>query len=310
MENYYNVLGLSENATQDEIKKTYRKLAMEHHPDKGGDEEKFKKISEAYDIIGDENKRKQYDNNRNNPFANMGGGGYNPFEDFINKFNQNQNRQSVPDKVIDVEVGVLESYSSLEKEITYTKKVSCDPCKGTGGERNICKTCNGHGFLEGRIGNGFFTQVIRQTCNTCNGGGFSFKNKCNKCNGSGTQSKNEKIRIKIPYGVGDGQFLRMRGKGDYYNGVVGDIILRIFIKPEKNFDKINNDLVYNAFFNLEDLSKDTCEIPHPNGVLSVKLPNEFDTTKPLRIKSKGFKDLNYGLVGDLIINLNVKFNRT
>jgi len=100
MEDFYQILGVNQNATQDEIKKTYRKLAVEHHPDKGGDENKFKKISEAYDTIGDENKRSQYDNQKRNPFANMGGGGgFNPFEDMFNQMHT-QRRRAVPDKVI------------------------------------------------------------------------------------------------------------------------------------------------------------------------------------------------------------------
>jgi len=310
MENYYEVLGVNENVSNDELKKVYRKLAMEHHPDKGGDEERFKKISEAYDILGDDNKRAQYDNQRKNPFAHMGGG-HNPFEDFFNRFgNRNQQRQAAPDKVIDVELTVLDSFNSVEKEIEYERKDNCNSCNGTGGEKIICNTCNGYGFLEGRIGNGFFTQVVRQTCSKCNGVGSSFKSKCNKCNTSGTQPKREKIRIKIPHSVSDGQFLRMKNKGDYYSGVFGDLIIRVFLKPINNFDKVNNDLVYNAFFNLQDLNKETYDVPYPEGTIQVKLPKEFDTTKPLRIKSKGFRDDINGVKGDLIINLNVKFTRT
>lgn len=310
MENYYETLGVNENISSDELKKVYRKLAMEHHPDKGGDEEKFKKISEAYDILGDESKRAQYDNHRKNPFANMGRGQH-PFDDFFSRFtNQNQQRQSTPDKVIDVELSVLDSFNSVEKEIEYERKSDCDSCFGTGGEKSTCTTCNGYGFMEGRIGNGFFTQVVRQTCPKCSGHGSIFKSKCNKCNTTGTQPKKEKVRIKIPHGVGDGQFLRMKGKGDYHNGVFGDLIIRIFLKPINNFDKVGNELLYNAYFNLEDLNKETYDIPHPTGSLQIKLPKEFDTTKPLRIKSKGFQDSTNGVKGDLIINLHVKFVRT
>lgn len=310
MENYYEILGVNETVSNDELKKVYRKLAMEHHPDKGGDEERFKKISEAYDILGDENKRTQYDNQRKNPFANMGGKSH-PFDDFFRGFsNMNQNRQTVPDKVIDVELSVLDSFNSIEKEINYERKDNCQSCNGSGGDKSTCSTCNGYGFLEGRIGNGFFTQVVRQTCSKCSGIGFTFKSRCTKCNTLGTQPKKEKIRVKIPHGVGDGQFLKMKNKGDYHNGIFGDLIIRIFLKPINNFDKINNDLLYNAFFNLEDLKKDTYDIPHPSGTIQVKLPKEFDTTKPLRIKSKGFRDDVNGVKGDLIINLNVKFTKT
>jgi molecular chaperone DnaJ len=310
MENYYEILGVQENTPMEEIKKNYRKLAMEHHPDKGGDEEKFKKISEAYDVLSDDNKRAQYDNHRKNPFGNMGGG-FNPFEDLFNKFNnRNPTRQTVPDKIIDIEVGVLDSFNSAETEFVYERKQGCNSCNGSGGDKKKCTSCNGYGFKEGRIGNGFFTQVFRQTCESCAGFGFNFVSKCTKCNTSGTETKKEKVKIKLPHNVSDGQFLRMKGKGDYYSGIVGDLIIRVFVKPQNNFEKNNNDLIYNAYFNLDDLKQSHYEVPHPNGSLSVKLPSEFDTTKPLRIKSKGFKDDVNNVTGDLIINLHVKFIRT
>jgi molecular chaperone DnaJ len=310
MENYYEILGIKEDTTSDEIKKVYRKLAMEHHPDKGGDEEKFKKISEAYDILGDDNKRSNYDYQRKNPFNGMNGG-FNPFEDLFNRYNnRNQTKQTVPDKIVDFEIGVLDAYNMTEVEINYERKQGCESCKGNGGDKKTCDSCNGYGFKEGRIGNGFFTQVFRQHCEKCNGHGFSFVKKCNKCNTLGTQPKKEKVKIKLPHNINDGQFFKMKGKGDFNNGIVGDLILRVFMKPQNNFEKNGNDLIYNAYFNLEDLSKNNYEIPHPSGMLSVKLPNEFDTTKPLRIKSKGFRDDINNVFGDLIINLHVRFSRT
>ena len=139
MENLYEILGVTENATQDEIKKSYRKLALEHHPDKGGNEEKFKKISVAYDTLGDEQKRRNYDNLKNNPFANAGGG-FNPFEDFFggNPFFQ-QRKRSTPDKVVNINVGVIESYLSSDKTITYSRNVECSTCNGAGGTKKPVK---------------------------------------------------------------------------------------------------------------------------------------------------------------------------
>ena len=164
MEDFYQILGVNQNATQDEIKKAYRKLAVEHHPDKGGDENKFKKISEAYDTIGDENKRNQYNNQKRNPFANMGGGGFNPFEDMFNQMHS-QRKRAVPDKIVEVVVGAVESYKGSEKNITYNRSHNCGGCNGTGGERINCGTCGGNGFVTQQIGTGLFTQIIRQTCN-------------------------------------------------------------------------------------------------------------------------------------------------
>ena len=302
MENLYEILGVNENSTSEEIKKVYRKLAMEHHPDKGGDEEKFKKISEAYDTLGDENKRAQYDNQRKNPFGNFGS----VFDDFFNNGFHTQRKTSAPEKVINVEIGTIESFLGVEKVIDYDRKIKCDGCEGNGGERQKCHGCNGSGFSVITMGSGFFKQVLRQPCNVCRGVGEIYKKVCGTCNGSTTSVKRETIRIKIPHGIGEGQFLRLQGKGDYYNGQYGNLIIRVFVIPEKNFEKRENNLIYQAYLDLNDLSKDSIEIPHPSGKISIKIPNEFDSTKPLRVKSKGY---SVDGIGDLIINLNVKFKR-
>lgn len=303
MENYYETIGVSENATQEEIKKAYKKKAIQHHPDKGGDEEMFKKISVAFDTIGDENKRSQYDNQRRNPFANMGGGGFNPFEEMFNQ-SFNTQRRTVPDTIIDVQIGTLESFNSNDKTVTYTRKHKCNDCNGNGGERITCNICNGEGFTIQRMGTGIFVQVVRQVCNGCKGNGFHYKNTCRTCHGETTKNVIETLSIKIPHGIDNGQFLKLQEKGDFNGGMYGNLILKVNIQPESGFEKSGNDLVYNAYFNLEDLSKPSFTIPHPKGNISIKLPSDFDTSKPLRIKSKGFFDS-----GDLFIKLYVKFTR-
>jgi molecular chaperone DnaJ len=302
--NYYEILGVTENATQDEIKKSYRNLSKIHHPDKGGDENKFKEISEAYDTLGDENKRRQYDNQKNNPFGGFGGG--NPFEDFFNSGYQ-PIRRTAPDSVIDITVGTLESFNGSDKIITYSRKHGCNTCNGTGGDKKTCVKCNGGGYTTVTMGTGLFTQVFRQPCNDCRGKGQVFKTRCGVCNGSATMTEMETIKIKLPHGVDDGQFFKMQGKGDYNNGVYGNLVIRVKMVPEGNFEKSENDLVYNAFLTLEDLSKDNLEIPHPSGNILINLPEDFDTSKPLRVKSKGFKSNG---VGDLFVKLFVKFKRS
>ena len=300
-ETFYNVLGVNENATQDEIKKAYRKLAIEHHPDKGGSEEKFKKISEAYDTLGDENKRAEYDNRRNNPFANQGGNPFQDFQDFFGGFKTR--RRGAPDKVIEVEVSVLESYNSSDKNITYNRNHACNTCKGSGGQKITCNACGGAGYRQVTMGTGFLTQVFRQPCNSCSGEGEMFKSRCGTCSGSGLRSETETIRIQLPHGCDESQFFKMSGKGDFYNGIYGNLIIKIKIVPENNFEKNMDDLIYNAYLNFEDLQKETYQIPHPSGTLNVKIPIDFDSSKPLRVKSKGFKG------GDLFIKLFVKFKR-
>ena len=136
-ENYYDILGVTEDATQDDIKKAYRKLAKENHPDKGGDEELFKKISVAYDTIGDENKRVQYDTQRKNPFANMGGGHDPSFADLFNMAFGQRRQQRNHTTNINLEVTPVESYLGLNKEITYQRKGICEPCNGSGGVKEI-----------------------------------------------------------------------------------------------------------------------------------------------------------------------------
>lgn len=303
MENFYQILGVKETATQDEIKKVYRKLAVKHHPDKGGSEETFKKISEAYDTLSDQNKRNQYDNSRKNPFNGMGG---NPFEDIFGNF-YTQRKRAVPDKIIDIEIGTLESYNSSDKVITYQRKHACDSCNGNGGDKVQCGTCNGLGFSTVTMGTGLFTQTFRQPCNICRGSGEIFKTKCGMCHGEGTKSEIESIKIKLPHGVDDGQFFKMQGKGDYSNGMYGNLFIRVKMTPEKGFEKVSDDLIYNAFLSLDDLNNSDFNLPHPDGDLSIKLPEEFDTSKPLRVKSKGFKGQHGN--GDLFIKLFVKYKR-
>jgi molecular chaperone DnaJ len=307
-ENFYEILGVSENASQDEIKKAYRKKAIEHHPDKGGSEEYFKKITEAYENIGDENKRRDYDNRKNNPFHNNQGGGFgNPFEDFFNQHFGGQRRNVVPDKIVEVNIGVVESYKSVDKEITFSRKTSCDSCNGNGGEKDICVTCGGNGFFERRMGGGFFTQVVRHACNDCRGEGFKFKTICYTCNGESTKINMETVKIKIPHGIDNGQMFRLNGKGDFIKGFYGNLVVKFNLYSESNFEKEGNDLIYNCFLNLDDLKKENVTIPHPDGNLLIKLPVDFDSSKPLRVKSKGFKNNGFG---DLFIRLYVKFRRT
>jgi len=300
--NYYDVLGVKENADQDTIKKAYRSLAKKHHPDKGGNDETFKKVSEAYDVLGDESKRSQYDNQRRNPFGN--GGGFNPFGDMFDMFGGgHQRHRTAPEKVININVTTIESYLGSDKEITYTRKHMCGDCNGSGGDKTNCGVCNGSGVIVQRMGNGMFVQMVQTQCPSCNGQGFSYTKVCNSCRGNCGINKEDKIKIKLPHGIDDGQFLRVQGKGDFNQGMYGNLVIRIKVIPENNFEKFGDDLIYNKFLSLDDLEKDSFILPHPNGELSVKFPPVFDTSIPLRVKSKGFNG------GELYIKLFVKFTR-
>lgn len=302
--NLYQVLGVSESASQDEIKKAYRKKAIESHPDKGGNEEEFKKITGAYDVLGDENKRRQYDSQRNNPF---GQGGFNPFEEFFQQQGfHTPRRRNAPDKIVEVNLGVLESFNSVEKEITFLRNSECTPCKGQGGDRKMCDKCGGSGQIQVRYGNGLFIQIIKQPCDLCGGQGSTITNKCVFCGGQGIKTEPTSVKIKIPHGLDEGQFLKLQGKGDYHNGVYGNLILKVKVTPQNNFEKNGQDLIFNYFLSLEDLKKDKIEIPHPSGKMLLNLPSEVDTSVPLRVKSKGFQNDS---VGDLYVKLFLKFKR-
>ncbi len=166
MKDFYSILGVNEKASQEEIKKAYRKLSKQFHPDVNPEgAEQFKEIATAYDTLGDQQKRQQYDMGPQNPFGGFGGGS----ADFFDLFNQTQRRQNrVPDKVITVEVSPIESYTGIERELNIQTRDACGGCGGTGGERKVCNVCAGRGVIQQKVGNGFFQQIIQTPCGACN----------------------------------------------------------------------------------------------------------------------------------------------
>lgn len=297
-ENYYEILGVEKNASQDEIKKAYRTLAKENHPDKGGDPESFKKISVAYDILGDENKRREYDNPPNH---------FSGFNDIFNQMFNQQRQQRVHDTILNLDVTVFESYLGVDKKVRFKTKEKCNSCNGEGGDKKTCAPCNGRGSIIMQMGSGMFVQMMNVTCTSCNGQGFIYTKKCNTCNGTTSTDKFEELDIKIPHGIDNGQFLRVNGKGDFKNGVVGNLIIKINLTEFGNFQKVGNNLVYNKFFSLDEIQKESFDVTHPSGRLNIKFPNTIDTSTPMRVKGKGFNTDGYK--GDLLINQILKFDR-
>lgn len=306
MKDYYKILEVEEKASQQDIKKSYRTLSKKYHPDinpEGG--EQFKDIAEAYNTIGNPEKRVQYDQTKNNPFANNGG---HTFEDMFNQmFNrgnaQRTRRKSVPDKVVKVQITPIESYQGVEKKIQYLKDVQCEGCGGAGGQQQTCTACNGVGFQIKTFGTGFMVQQIRQQCDSCGGRGYTLVHKCVSCNGHGAKSEMSTINFKLPKGVDSGQFLKLENFGDFRQGEIGDLVIQIDLIEKDGFEKINNDLIYNLFLNLEGMKNDKLKVPHPDGDLMMEQPKIFDTSKPLRLKGKGYNG------GDMYVKLNVKFER-
>ncbi len=307
MENYYNVLGVSENATQEEIKKAFRNKSKEHHPDRGGNEDEFKRINEAYSAIGDEQKRAEYDNQRNNPFGNMGGNpfGGDPFDIFANMFGGRQQQRRAPDRIMDLSIGAVDSFLGNKIDINFTRKTNCGNCDGKGGERLTCNVCGGSGNIMQKVGNAFFQNIFQSPCNHCNGRGFHFKTVCGLCNGEGKVNESQKLTINTPVGISDGQMIRAGGMGDYHDGMFGDLIFKINITPQNNFEKSAGDLVYNKYMSLDEFDKDELRIPHPQGELTIKMPESIDTSKPLKVARKGYPNEN----GDLYVRLHVKHTR-
>jgi molecular chaperone DnaJ len=320
MKNYYNILGVSKDATADDIKKAYRKLSKQYHPDVNpGGEDKFKEIAEAYEVLSDPEKKQMVDMGRDpnskNPFGgsagdvnideflrNMGFGG-NPFQNGGGSFRR---KPTSPDKIITLEIDPIESYTSPSKDVTYKRNTACNSCNGTGGDKHTCGTCNGGGVITQTIGNGYFQQIVQTECPACKGNGFYITKACYDCHGHGTKGEMKTINVKINHGIDDGEFYRMERAGDYHNGNYGNLLIKIQMKKDPTWEKFGDDLIYNNVVDFKGLTEPSFEIPHPDGKLSIKYPEQFDTITPLRIKGKGYKRER---VGDLYVKNVVRFKR-
>lgn len=313
MKDFYSILGVNEKASQDEIKKAYRKLSKQFHPDvnpEGG--ERFKEIAEAYDTIGDETKRKDYDFKKSNPFGNMFGGSQGGMDDLFSMFNggfnpfQQRRRQRAADKVLNVHLTPSESLLGSTKKINYHKKQQCDNCGGNGGKREQCLTCQGRGVVQQQFNFGGQIHLQTHDCPSCKGQGSVLIETCFTCNGNGHKPTFASIDIDIPRSVDNGDFLRVPNAGDYQNGVgVGDLVIQIKMNPDDVYEKIGNELYVNLKVSPEEfITEDSFKVPHPEGEIMIKVPVDTLTTeKPLRIRGKGFY-LNDGR-GDLIVKINV-----
>ena len=303
MKDYYKILEVEENSSDEDIKKSYRNLSKKYHPDLNPEgAEKFKEIAEAYEVLSDKTKREQYNLKKKNPnhstqfddlFSQMFGG---------TAMNQPRRKQS-PDKIIKLQISPIESFIGAERIIQYNKENSCPVCNGGGGEQQICGICNGAGFQIKTFGTGFMVQQIRMSCNNCGGKGFNLIHKCYTCDGRGSRNSVHEIKIKLPEGIDNGQYLRLANLGDFRNGDYGDLIVQVEVSPKDGYEKINNDLIYTLILDLESIQKEKFIVPHPDGNLSIDAPRIIDTSKPLRMRGKGYNG------GDFYVKLNLKFER-
>ena len=193
-----------------------------------------------------------------------------------------------------------------KKEFKYDYFDNCNNCSGSGGDRKICDTCKGQGFISQKIGNSMFQQIINSQCNKCNGNGSIITKSCNKCKGDGLVNRIEEISVNIPKNVDNGDFLRLQNKGDYNQKIKnrGDLILKINLNNINNFEKSGKNLIYYKKLTTIDLIiNDKINIPHPEGDISINIPNNLNTDNPLKINNKGFKDES--LNGDFFIKISV-----
>jgi molecular chaperone DnaJ len=331
---YYEVLGVGKTAGEAEIKKAYRQMALKYHPDKNpGDkvsEDKFKEAAEAYEILGDADKRRRYDQfghqgvgganghhmNMDDIFSQFGDifGGHNPFESFFGGGQSNGRRyvNRGSNLRIKVKLSLAEISNGVEKKIKVNKAVPCSGCNGTGAQNasafNKCNTCNGSGQVR-RVTNTILGQMqTTSTCPTCQGEGQVIANKCKVCQGTGTMQGEEVISINIPAGVGDGMQLNVSGKGNAAErgGIPGDLLIVIEEIEDEFLKRDGNNLHYDLYISLPDAALGTSvEVPTIEGKAKVKIDPGTQGGKVLRLKGKGLPQLNSYHRGDLLVNINV-----
>ena len=336
MKDYYQILGIEKKATKDEIKKAFRKLAAQYHPDKKtGDEAKFKEVSEAYSVLNDDKKRAEYDtygrafNGGGGGGANQGFGGFNwsqaggfngmefdigdIFENFGDVFGggfgaKRQKRGN--DVSIDIELPFREAIFGTERTVVLNKHNTCETCDGTGAktgtEMTTCKVCNGQGKIrESRQSVlGSFTTV--RECGECNGRGQVPKEKCGSCAGTGVKRSPVEIKIKVPTGINDGEVIRMVGQGEAMQGAIpGDLYIKIHVIPDKHIKREGNSLYQTLPVKLTDaLLGAEYKIETLDGPVTIKVPANVQHNEVLRIKEKGVPVGNRR--GDFLVKIDIE----
>jgi molecular chaperone DnaJ len=225
-------------------------------------------------------------------------------------FNRNpfggQRRPSAPEKIITLDITALDSFRGSTQQINYKRDIACNTCGGSGGDRTGCGTCGGVGYRMRQMGQSPFQQIIQETCSSCFGRGYTITNACTSCIGKGTQGEFKSMGITLQHGIDDGEFYRVESAGDFHNGVYGNLLLKVRMKKDANWEKVGDDLIYNNFLTYDDLTNESCEVPHPDGNIVVKYPELFDTLTPMRVRGKGYRRER---IGDLYIKNIVRFKR-
>ena len=329
---YYEVLGVAKGASDDEIKKAYRKAAKACHPDLHPDdkeaEARFKEVNEAYEVLSDPQKRARYDQfGFNDP--SMGGGagggsgfgGFGGFEDIFDMFtgggfggsSSRGRSQNAPQRGSDLQYNLTltfeEAAFGCEKQVDFFRNELCDTCGGTGAkpgtQPQTCPTCKGSGQV--RTGGGFMVTV--RTCPTCGGEGKIVKDKCSACNGTGHVRRKRTLNIRIPAGIQDGVSLVKRGEGEpgMRGGPAGDLYITVTVKPHKLFKRDGNNLLLEMpiSFTQAALGADI-DVPTLEKPVRQRIPEGTQTGAQFRIRGQGISSLKTGLKGDLLLTVVVE----
>ena len=340
---YYEVLGVEKNATADQIKKAYRRKAIEYHPDKNPGnkeaEDKFKEAAEAYEVLSNPDKRARYDQfghagmsgaaGNGGPFGGFSGGmsmddifsmfgdifgGHSGFGGgFGGGYSSNQQRRfRGADLRVKVKLNLKEISTGVEKKFKLKKYVQCSHCHGMGAEGNsgteTCPTCNGTGSVIRNQQTILGTMQTRVTCSTCGGEGKIIKEKCKECSGEGIIYGEEVVTVKIPAGVAEGMQLTMNGKGNAgkHNGIPGDLLILIEEEVDKDLIRDEDDLIYNLLLSFPTAALGgAVEIPTVDGKVKVKIEPGTQPGKVLRIRGKGLPSVNGYGIGDLLVNISI-----
>ena len=337
---YYEVLGVSKDASEAEIKSAFRKLAKKYHPDVSKEPdaaEKFKEAQEAYAVLSDENKRRQYDQfghaafsggaggaggsyggfsgfdfgdiNLDDIFDMFGGGFSSGFGSFGGRSSRGSRKQKGPDRVIQIDLDFEDAVFGCKKTINLTLNEKCDDCGGAGGHGSkTCDKCHGSGTITGQQQTLFGSFMTRTTCDKCGGSGTIFENTCKTCRGTGRVKKNKDIEVTIPAGVDTGNQLRISGKGEagVNGGPNGDIYLEFYVRKHPIFEREDNDIYLDMPVTITDaVLGGKIEVPTLYGTVKVSVPAGSSSGDKLRLKGKGVSDVNNGRKGDMYIILNV-----